>query len=267
MKSPSVEDFSDNVSEVISHISSEKFPIHFQGFLKSLITFSNFFLLRFVKRQVPDEIYSWIPEDTLSAFYKNNYFKFGYQLDPYFQLANRQFTNGAYPLKQIAPDRFFTSEYYKTYYTDAKMGDEIGILMKVSNDIVIHLSLGRLKFEPKFSKHEFNRIKQHDSLICTLLKLHYQLHLSKTVHIQSGNSVLPLEQRLKSWCTTDRQCDLTKREAQIAALILQGHSSISAALTLNIATETVKVHRKNLYRKLKVGTQAELFSLLSRLIN
>jgi len=59
---------------------------------------------------------------------------------------------------------------------------------------------------------------------------------------------------------------LTAGEAQIATVILQGHFSRTAALILNIATETVKVHRKKLYRKLQVGSLAELFSRLSGLI-
>jgi DNA-binding CsgD family transcriptional regulator len=56
---------------------------------------------------------------------------------------------------------------------------------------------------------------------------------------------------------------LTKREAEITAFILQGHSSLSISLILNISTETVKVHRKNIYRKLRISSQAELFMKLS----
>ena len=53
---------------------------------------------------------------------------------------------------------------------------------------------------------------------------------------------------------------LTDREQQIIGLILQGHSSKSVASTLGITPGTVKVHRKNIYTRLKISTQSQLFS-------
>jgi hypothetical protein len=44
-------------------------------------------------------------------------------------------------------------------------------------------------------------------------------------------------------------------------MILQGHSTQSIALHLDIAPGTVKIHRKNIYRKMQISTQAELFSV------
>ena len=54
-------------------------------------------------------------------------------------------------------------------------------------------------------------------------------------------------------------CSLTGREADVTSLILRGHSSGSIGLNLGISVETVKVHRKHIYAKLKVSSQAELF--------
>ena len=51
----------------------------------------------------------------------------------------------------------------------------------------------------------------------------------------------------------------------VIALILQGHSNLSAALVLGVARQTVKVHRRNIYRKLMITSQAELFAMLSSL--
>ena len=55
--------------------------------------------------------------------------------------------------------------------------------------------------------------------------------------------------------------DLTRRETEIAETMLAGHSSKSMARLLAISAETVKVHRRNLYAKLGIASQAELFSL------
>ena len=55
---------------------------------------------------------------------------------------------------------------------------------------------------------------------------------------------------------------LSRREAEIAALIAQGHSSRAAGLCIGISDQTVKVHRRNIYKKLQISSQNELFSLL-----
>jgi hypothetical protein len=43
--------------------------------------------------------------------------------------------------------------------------------------------------------------------------------------------------------------------------VLRGHSSDSISQQLGIAQGTVKIHRKNIYNKLKISSQSELFSL------
>ena len=54
---------------------------------------------------------------------------------------------------------------------------------------------------------------------------------------------------------------LSPREREVAQLLLRGHSTLSVSLHLKISATTVKTHRKNLYGKLGISTQFELFSL------
>ena len=53
---------------------------------------------------------------------------------------------------------------------------------------------------------------------------------------------------------------LTERERQVAQMVLQGHSVKSTAHELGISPETVRMHRKNLYLKLEINSQSELFA-------
>lgn len=55
---------------------------------------------------------------------------------------------------------------------------------------------------------------------------------------------------------------LTPREREIVDLILDGCGSQQIADRLFISLGTVKNHRKNIYSKLAIGSQAELFNLL-----
>jgi DNA-binding CsgD family transcriptional regulator len=57
---------------------------------------------------------------------------------------------------------------------------------------------------------------------------------------------------------------LTPREMSIVKLILTGHSSKSIALILGISLPTVKTHRRNIYNKFQISSQAELFNLFVR---
>ncbi|WP_298851994.1 LuxR C-terminal-related transcriptional regulator [uncultured Ruegeria sp.] len=54
---------------------------------------------------------------------------------------------------------------------------------------------------------------------------------------------------------------LTDREREVVQLILVGHNSNSIALKLCVSLSTVKTHRRNIYSKLQISSQAELFSL------
>ena len=72
---------------------------------------------------------------------------------------------------------------------------------------------------------------------------------------------------LISAMTREHGVALSPRQAEIALLILRGHSSVSIGLRLGISAQTVKVFRKQLYRKCRISSQAELFSLLMPLLS
>ncbi len=57
---------------------------------------------------------------------------------------------------------------------------------------------------------------------------------------------------------------LSPREREICDLLLLGCSSATIALRLGLSRYTVKDHRKHIFRKLRVGSLAELFVLASR---
>ena len=57
---------------------------------------------------------------------------------------------------------------------------------------------------------------------------------------------------------------LSEREMDVVNLILAGHSSEAIGLHLDIALPTVKSHRRNIYKKLGISSQAELFALATR---
>lgn len=57
---------------------------------------------------------------------------------------------------------------------------------------------------------------------------------------------------------------LTPREADVLELLRQGRSNAEIALALHVGIETVRTHRRNIYRKLGVRTRRELAALVGR---
>ena len=53
---------------------------------------------------------------------------------------------------------------------------------------------------------------------------------------------------------------LTPRERQVVELTLRGHSADAIGKLLDIASGTVRIHRRNIYTKLRISSQGELFS-------
>ncbi|PXA86947.1 hypothetical protein DMC47_33670 [Nostoc sp. 3335mG] len=56
---------------------------------------------------------------------------------------------------------------------------------------------------------------------------------------------------------------LSPRENEVVRLLIAGCSSEAIALRLGITAYTVKDHRKSIFRKLRIGSLAELFALAS----
>ncbi|MDZ4135631.1 MAG: helix-turn-helix transcriptional regulator, partial [Paracoccaceae bacterium] len=59
---------------------------------------------------------------------------------------------------------------------------------------------------------------------------------------------------------------LSPRQAEVALLILRGHSTVSIGLRLGVAAQTIKVFRKQLYAKCAISSQAELFAMMLPLL-
>ena len=72
--------------------------------------------------------------------------------------------------------------------------------------------------------------------------------------------------RLRRVLARSHSIHLSQRQAQVALLILQGHSSVSIGLRLGVSAQTVKVFRRQIHARCGISSQAELFALLLPLL-
>jgi DNA-binding NarL/FixJ family response regulator len=81
------------------------------------------------------------------------------------------------------------------------------------------------------------------------------------IHLASrGLNVLPRSAAVSSSPGPDL---LTSREADVLEHLREGRSNAEIAIALHVSVETVRTHRRNIYRKLGVRTRRELAALTS----
>lgn len=232
----------------------------FRQMMKALVRFDYVVVFAYRGKERPIDVYSTFDRDEHVVFV-TLYQAGPYLLDPFYHTA-RERKEGVFRMRELAPDRFFSSEYYRTYYIQTGLAEEIGFFVPVDSNITVVLSLMRREQSGAFSPAEFAMLQKIEALVASMVK-HYWTGMGPRFDAQlaaRGKS----RRRSKNAPRADtvwHDLNLTVRETAIVELVLQGHSSESIGLKLNISTGTVKVHRRNVYRKLGISSQTQLLSL------
>lgn len=244
-------------------------PIFFANFkrlLRAKLRFDTFLLIRFDPGGPPVLQGSWILPDKIPKTAMVEYVERFYLFDPFFQYRAFPKTGALYHLSDIAPDRFFSSAYYLQYYLSTGLCDEIGLLAPLPSGSVAHLSVSRHQTTGPYRRREIQCLRHHAPLLLELLSQHMIIRQTQEGQSRAGAQFSPFPEMIRAQTQDMFGVKLTRRETQIAALVLQGHSNGSAALKLGVSRETCKVHRRNLYRKLGISSQRELFGKLKHLL-
>lgn len=178
-----------------------------------------------------------------------------YLLDPFYQISMQQPEPGLYSLKDIAPDHFQRSDFFRRHFVYINLKDEVNFIQPIEGVGTVAISIGCSR---RFSKFEMERFRIIEPWVLSIMKCHWG---NSTPRQHSSAEDINLHNKLTASFQDFGRTQLTDRECDIAQLILKGHSSKSAAIKLFISDETVKVHRRNIYKKLDIKSQSELFSL------
>lgn len=189
----------------------------------------------------------------------DDYVRGPYLLDPFFQEVKRGRREGFAALRDLAPDRFYSSEYFSRHYARTGIGDEMGIFFPLWDNRTAVLSVTRPNRIKRFSAAERSRFAAMAPLVRALGTRHYGSQRPDEADIVETPA---LTQSLIDTAFENFGTDvLTSRESQVVSLVLKGHSTGSIAAVLEISQGTVKTHRKNAYERLGISSQAQLFSL------
>ncbi len=240
-------------------VRSAQFTETFESLVIDLFQPQSVIVLVFENRRRPLLVSQWIPDAELQNVFERSYFDHGYFLDPYYELATSDLPDGTYKLRDIAPDRFFRCEYYRRYYRQTRMIDEIGCLERMDGHRVAHLSVGRNEGSAKFKRKDLSLLSALSQVLMPLIIEYCNYSIDSGSIKQPERSQRVLSEQLFYTKLSGRK-RITLRESEIASLIVQGHSTSAIGLILEISPQTVKVHRRNIYRKLNISSQTELYT-------
>jgi DNA-binding CsgD family transcriptional regulator len=248
------------LGEVIRSQGNANFPEALAHFVRKVLEFDNLIVIAYHKDHHPEELYREREDAIAHQKIQSHYIKAAYLLDPFYHGVQNGIQIGIHRIFDLAPDQFKQTSYFDEYYKETTLIDELGLFARINHDTTITVCFGRdAASGVQFSKTELKKIKSYENMLSALCEQHWQNYLPK----EGKNIVLPpVKQRLRVTLKEQHGISLSPRQAEVALYILQGHSSLSISLNLNISKETVKVFRKQLYAKCNISSQAELFSLL-----
>lgn len=180
-----------------------------------------------------------------------------YLRDPFYGVALEEPVDGLYALSEVAPSNFRHTQYYHEYYRDAGFGDEFNYLFRMNGQLTFAISLSRQAVNAPFDANDEGILRDLEPLLRSAVARHWS-DLNPAADTPSAN---PLGAALQHAIMRFGASILTERECEVARLILRGYSLKGAAEKLSISQPTVKLHRSNLYAKLDITSQTELFSL------
>lgn len=250
---------------LIRTIGSPEFPKTLSHFVQKLAAFDNLIILVYCGEQNPVVLYREYTDPVVYLHMDNEYLGGAYLLDPFYGEHIKGTTTGIKRLIDVAPDQFKRTTYFNEYYKQTSLIDEIAIFAKIGPGTTVTACFGKDRSSNvAFATREIKKLKAYENVLSTLVEVHWKNYRPKK---HFGSNTLPLNDNIRNVIEKENGVQLTPRQAEVAMLILRGHSSISIGLHLGISPETVKVFRRQLYAKCNISSQAELFSMMMPLFS
>ena len=207
----------------------------------------------------------------------DSYLTSHFSQDPFMQALKDGLPAGVWTLAQVSKGRL-DPEYRHHFYQATGWQEEVGLILPVRGGLTLMLFLGRLDKRQILRQEERARLEALFPLVHSLccqqwreaVPLLAQSAATRATDSTAKDRVLgapasldgaSLKAAVEQAMTSVGGDRLTRRERQVASLLLQGLDTEVIAAELGIGSGTVKNHRKHLYGKLRLGSRAELFSL------
>ena len=248
-------EWQQSVAAMVKALSEQDFYAHFARGCELVSGYQSAMIVWLSTAHRPINLYHDLPAELAQEATKP-WFDGAFLLDPFYALFKNKAPEGIYQLQDLAPDNFYQSEYYISYYIQTGLTDECGLLINLDSDHSILVSLGNRGAPPA-------KPRQLSDLQSVLPILSALCHKQQSAEAGEITLSAPLDKAFRNF----GRDHLSARECEVIQLILKGHSNKSIALLLEISVDTVKVYNKRFHTKLEISSQAELFSLFLEAIS
>ncbi|WP_162932974.1 helix-turn-helix transcriptional regulator [Roseovarius sp. EL26] len=247
------------LGDTINALGTSDFAPALYHWLQGNCAIDNITIIAFFQDRKPEVFFSHTNVRRVFERLESEYVRGAYLLDPAHALHLNDANEDLYRYKDIAPDHFQRTEFFAAYYGRTTLVDELIYFVQPADGVSVTICIGRdASSKRKFSTKAIAQARALAPIVTALSKQQWHdLQSTKTTSSE------PVPETLRERLVAEKDIALSPRQSEIAFMILKGHSSVSIGLTLGISPQTVKVIRKQLYKKCMISSQAELFSLLT----
>ncbi len=250
------------LAAAIRLVGARGFESALHDLLRRAVGIDNLLVLAYRDGARPQVLYHHAGRAEVFAELETTYVAGAYLLDPFHDLHLHRAPAGVYRLLDIAPDQFQRSRYFREYYRRTTITDELTFVAYPARGVSLNVCLGRdATSGTAFAAREVAAAQRLAPVVAALAERHWA-GLRATEERAGGDPTAALRRDLAE----ARGVALSPRQAEVALMILRGHSSVSIGLRLGVSAQTVKVFRKQLYRRCGISSQAELFALMMPLL-
>lgn len=179
-----------------------------------------------------------------------------YVYDPFYADGSRHQRPGV-ALQRTMPQQS-RGPYISDFQGELDIIDEIGVLLGDGGDWCLGIFLDRSR--QRYSAADFDRLKRQFPVFAALHR--HDVHLRAPGFRRTEQNAMPGRRPgdlARISLPASLWPDLTAREREIAGLILAGHPTSMIAARMAITPGTVKNQGRDIYQKLDITTEREMF--------
>lgn len=238
-----------SIGQLIMRLNRPEFWSSLVRLLNEHVQVDNWVVLIFSNQQV--QVVS-LPEvadtEEVDAFI-HRYVKGLYMLDPFYIADRENPQTGFFHMLDVAPEHFLETEYYHQYFEQYISVDEAQYNVKLDPERTLCVSFGS---NVRFTQEQITTLDIIKPWVTALM--HQRMAFEVDVAKHPGEPA-PWPETIASL-----GAQITVREKDVLKLLLSGFSNKEIAGKLSLSAETIKVHRRNIYAKLNIKSQSELFA-------
>ena len=243
-------------ARTVSNLGKPGFAAALTDALRVIVPFEFTVIFAYHRDLKPIDLFDDFPA-TKRTIMVDDYQAGPYLLDPFYLHSQRPAKARLARLRDLAPDRFYQAEYFRNYYVQTGLAEEIGFIVDVGDEVSVVISA--MRENKVFSAREFRDLEALLPFVAAIAQKQWGGLIGQFSSQPAGNGPR-LPQLIEDAFQSFGRNLLTPREAEVVEYVLKGHSADATGRALGITPGTVRIHRRNIYAKLRVSSQGELFS-------